>query len=300
MQVVFCGTGWLSIVEVIRQQLPPGVTIRLRDPMKALADEVREADVILPSNARLDAAAIAAAARVKLIQQPAAGYDGIDLVAAKQRGIPVCNAPATNSDAVAQCALLLMLMLARRVSEARKTFAERRIGLPLGIELNGRTLGLIGRGRTATRLRAIAEAIGMEVIDVGSTSSEQELHALLERADFVSLHCPLDAKTRGLLGARELGRMKKGAYLINCARGAIVDRGALEHALESGHLGGVGLDVHWAEPWEPESPLYRRPEVIALPHVAGSTEEAFRRVAGIVTGNIGRILRGEPPLHRIA
>jgi phosphoglycerate dehydrogenase-like enzyme len=300
VQVVFCGTGWLSAVEVIRRHLPDGVTIRIRDPHRPITEEIRDADVILPSNARIDSAAIAAAERLRLIQQPAAGYEGIDLEAAKRRGIPVCNAPAINADAVAQCALLLMLSLARKVPEARRAFAERRIGVPIGIELNGRVLGLIGRGRTARRLRAIAEGIGMEVIDIGSTSPRAEFEALLTRADFVSVHCPLTPKTRGMLGEAELARMKRGAYLINCARGAIVDRGALEKALDAGQLAGVGLDVHWAEPWEPDSALYRRPDVISLPHVAGSTEETFTRLAQLVAGNIERLRRGEELLHRIA
>jgi phosphoglycerate dehydrogenase-like enzyme len=300
VRVVFCGTGWFPIVDAIQARLPPGVTVEVRDPARPLVEAVRDADILLPSNARINAAAIAAPRRLLLIQQPAVGTEGIDLSAARARGVPVCNAPGTNGQSVAEAALLLILALARRLPRAQKAFAERAIGAPLGFELASKTLGLLGRGRSGSALARIAEAIGMKVISVSSKSSRADLLELASRSDVMSVHCPLTPATRGLVDAEVLGRMPEGALLVNCARGGIVDRRALEDALERGHLGGAGLDVFWEEPWDPGEALYQREDVVVLPHVAGSTEEAFARVADIVAGNIGRVMRGEELLHRIA
>jgi phosphoglycerate dehydrogenase-like enzyme len=123
---------------------------------------------------------------------------------------------------------------------------------------------------------------------------------LAASSDFVSVHCPLTPATRGLIGAEFLSHIKRGAMLINCARGGVVEKGALAHALASGRLGGAGLDTYWEEPWEPSDSLFQRDNVITLPHVAGSTHESFGRIADIVADNIGRHRRGEPLLHRIA
>jgi phosphoglycerate dehydrogenase-like enzyme len=300
VRVVFCGTGWLPIVDFIRARLPAGVTLHSRDPARPLLEQIQDAQVLLPSNAHVDAEAIAAPRALLLIQQPAVGTDGIDLGAARARGVPVCNAPAANEQAVAEAALLLMLALARRWNGARTAFETAQIGIPLGVELAGRTLGLIGCGRTGSRLASLGRALGMHVLSVRSTSRREEWLDLASRSDFVSIHCPLTPDTRGLVGEFFLSHLKPGAFLINCARGGIVDRRALVAALESGRLGGAGLDTHWQEPWDPADPLYARSDVIALPHIAGSSEEAFARIADIAAENITRLLRGEPLLHRVA
>jgi len=299
IDVVFCGTGWLPMVDAVRERLPEGAAIRLRDYDRPLAAEVAAAHVILPSNAPIDAEAIAAATDLRLIQQPAVGVDVVDLDAARARGVPVCNAPGANADSVAQAALLLILALARRLPEARRSFAEARLGVPLGRELTGKVLGVVGLGRSGSRLARAGEALGMEVVGVRSTSSRAELEALLARADFVSLHCPLTPATRGLLGHAEFSLMKPGACVVNCARGAIVGREALESALASGRLGGAGLDVFWQEPWNPADPLFARDDVVTLPHVGGSTVEVFARVADVVAENIRRVMAGEPLLNRV-
>jgi phosphoglycerate dehydrogenase-like enzyme len=299
MDIVFCGTGWLPMVDALRERLPSTAKVRVRDHSRPLEEEVASANVILPSNAYISAAAINAPRDLLLIQQPAVGIEVVDLEAAKARGVPVCNAPGANADALAQNALLLMLAVARKLREAQRAFAEVRIGVPLGRELNGKVLGVIGLGKSGSRLASAGEALGMEVLPVRSTSSRAELEELLERSDFISLHCPLTPATRGLLGAEEFGRMKQGASVINCARGGLIDRAALEAALADGRLGGVGLDVYWAEPWDPSDPLYARDDVMTLPHIGGSTVEVFSRVADLVVENIRRIGTGEPLLNRI-
>jgi phosphoglycerate dehydrogenase-like enzyme len=298
VNVVFCGTGWLPIVDAIRARLPAGATIRVRSGGRPLVDELADADVILPSNARIDAAAIAAPRALRLIQQPAVGYEGVDLGAARARGVPVCNAPAVNSAAVAETALFLLVALAKRLPRARQSFADATIGVPVGTELDGKTLGVIGRGRSGERVAAVAAALGMRVLSVTSASTRADLLALLAASDFVSIHCPLGPATRGMVDDEAFAAMVPGAFLVNCARGAIVDRGALERALP--RLGGVGLDVFWHEPWDPADPLYARDNVVVLPHLGGSTEEAFGRLAAVVADNIGRVMRGEEPLFRVA
>jgi len=300
VQVVFCGTGWLPIVDILRARLPEGVGLRARDPKLPLLPQIEDADVLLPSNAHLDARAVATPKRLALIQQPAVGVEGIDLDAAKRRGVPVCNAPGSNETSVAEAALLLILSLARRVPLARRAFAERSIGSPLGFELRGRTLGLVGIGRSGSALARIAEGLGMRVVFVRSTSARDDLLDLASSADVVSVHCPVTPRTRGLINAEFFARMKTGALLVNAARGAIIDKEALCDALERGKLGGVGLDVFWEEPWDPGDPLFQREDVVVLPHIAGSTEESFSRIADIVAGNIARLLRGEPLVHRVA
>jgi len=302
LRVLLCGTGWIEVVSFVARALAEAgveAEVSVRDPTRPLAPQLGDTEVALPSNARFGAAEIEAAPRLRLIQQPAVGYENIDLAAARARNLPVCNTPGSNTDAVAQAALLLILALARRVPEARRRFAEARIGGPVGRELTRRRLGIIGMGKTGARLADAARALGMEVEGVRSDAGRAALLAMLGRADVVSIHCPLTAATRGMIDDEALGAMREGALLVNVARGAIVDRDALVRALAAGRLGGVGLDVFWEEPWDPRDPLFGREDVLALPHVAGSTEEAFTRTAAVIARNVRAMLRGEPLEHRV-
>jgi len=285
----------LPIVDHIAARLPAGATIRAWDRARPLVEVVGDVDVLLPSNAAITAAVIGAAPRLRLVQQPAAGTEGIDRDAAVARGIPICNAPGTNHVAVAELALYLLLALARRVPRAPAAFAERRIGVPIGIELAGKTLGIIGMGNAGTALADRARALGMTVVAL--RRGDDKL-AFLAACDAVSIHCPLTPETRHLIDARALAAMKPGAILINCSRGGVIDREALVGALD--RLRGVGLDVLWDEPGDPADALYSDPRVIALPHIAGSTEEAFARIVDVVVSNLARLTRGEPLLHRVA
>lgn len=300
VKLLFCGSGWLPVVDMIEARLPAGTTVARWDRRGPLAEAVRDIDVLLPSNAAVTAEVIAAAPRLRLIQQPAAGIEGIDRAAAAARGIPVCNAPGTNQVAVAEHALFLLLALARRLPAAQRAFAARELGTPLGFELAGRTLGIVGPGRTGRALADRARALGMEVIALGRGASADERRRFFGAADAFSVHCPLDATTRGMIDDAAFAAMRPRALLVNVARGPIIDRDALVRALAAGRLGGVALDVHWDEPPDPTDPLYADPRVLALAHVAGSTEEAFARIADVVADNVARLVRGEPLVHRIA
>lgn len=299
MRVLFCGSGWLPIVDLIAERLPEGTSITRWDRARPLREVVRDIDVLLPSNAEVTADVIEAATGLRLIQQPAAGTERIDRAAAAARGIPVCNAPGQNHVAVAEAALFLLLALARRAPLAARAFANREVGAPLGMELCGRTLGIIGPGRTGNALAERARALGMAVVTLGRGASPDERRAFFAACDAVSIHCPLNASTRGLVGGEAFAAMRPGAFVINVSRGGVVDREALVAALADNRLGGVGLDVHWEEPPDPADPLYADPRVVALPHVAGSTREAFARIADVVIENLVRLERGESLLHRV-
>lgn len=299
MRVLFTGSGWLPIVEMIAARLPASATLVRWDHQNPLVEAIAEADILLPSNAAITPEVIRAANRLRLVQQPAAGTEQIDRASLVERGIPLCNAPGTNHVSVAECALFLLLSLARRAPVAAHKLGERVIGEPLGIELAGRTLGVIGMGRAGTALAGRATALGMQVRALRRGASAADRIAFFSACDAISIHCPLTPETRHLVDARAFSAMRDGAFLINVARGGVIDRAALMDALASGRLGGVGLDVHWSEPPDVDDPLYRDPRVVALPHVAGSTVEAFTRIVDVVVENVARLVRGEPLLHRV-
>ena len=288
------------MIDHIAARLHEGSSIACWDRATPLIEAVREIDVLLPSNAHITADVIEAASRLRLIQQPAAGTEGIDRAAAIARGIPICNAPGTNQIAVAECALYLLLALARRAPVAALTFAAREVGVPLGVELSGRTLGIIGMGRTGKALADRARALGMTVRALERNASEDQRREFFGACDAISIHCPLNDSTRGLVGAAAFAALRPGAFVVNVARGGVIDRDALVAALADGKLGGVGLDVHWHEPADPNDPLYADPRVVALPHVAGSTDESFSRIVDVVIENLSRLSRGDQLLNRIA
>lgn len=300
MHLLFCGSGWLPIVDAIAARLPAGATIATWDRSGPLAGAVADVDVLLPSNAHITPEVIHAAPRLKLIQQPAAGTDLIDRTAAAARAIPICNAPGTNHISVAETALYLLLALARRAPLAARAFAERQVGVPLGIELAGKTLGVIGMGRAGTAVAERARGLGMTVIDIGRGASAAERTAFYAASDAITIHCPLTPATRGMIDAAAFAAMRPGALVVNVARGGVIDRAALVAALAGDRLGGVGLDVHWDEPADPADPLYADPRVVALPHLGGSSVESFARITDVVIDNLGRLARGEPLRHRVA
>lgn len=300
MRLLWCSSGWFPVAEQIAARLPAGASIGRWDRTSPLASAVADVEVLLPSDAAITPDVIAAAPRLRLIQQPAAGTEWIDRAAAAARDIPICNAPGTNHVAVAEAAVFLLLALARRAPLAARAFAARQIGGPAGIELAGKTLGVIGVGRAGTAVAERARGLGMTVIEVGRTATPAERMAVYAASDAITIHCPLTPQTRGMLDAAAFAAMRPGVLVVNVARGAVIDRTALAAALAGDRLGGVGLDVHWDEPADPADPIYSDPRVIALPHIGGSTIEAFGRIADVVVDNVRRLSRGEPLRHRVA
>jgi phosphoglycerate dehydrogenase-like enzyme len=275
------------------------------DPGRPLEEQVTEAAALIPSMARITPALMDAAPRLKLIVQFGAGLEGIDRAAAETRGIPVRNVTGANAQAVAELAALLMLALARRLPRHRRSFEAGVVGDPSGSELRGKTLGIVGFGASGRALARIARGFGMDVIairrrpeadaDAEWVGGPNELDTLLERADYVSLHVPASAETRGLIDGKRLARMKPSAFLVNVGRGELVDRDALLSALREKRIAGAGLDVYWEEPPDPDDPMFALDTVVATPHVGGLTEEALAQVADRVAAILREFLLGEPP-----
>ena len=281
------------------------------------ADEARlaallpAADVIWHVLKPLTASMIAAAPRLRLIQKIGVGVNTIDLAVAQARGIAVCNMPGTNSRAVAEMALLLMLAALRRLPLLdRRTRAGEGWSLsPATLsgfgEIGGRTAGFVGYGAVPQILAPIVQAMGVEVIyaarspKVDAPGRHVSLENLLTEADIVSLHVPLTAETEGMIGPAEFARMKRGAILINTARGGLVSEPALVSALRSGQLAAAGLDVFASEPVSPENPLLALENVVLAPHLAWLTEETLGRSIAVARENTLRLRAGTPFLHRV-
>jgi D-3-phosphoglycerate dehydrogenase len=245
--------------------------------------------VVVRSATKIRAQHVAAAKHLKVIVRGGVGVDNIDVAAAEAEGVRVMNTPAASSTSVAELALALMFALARQIPRAdasmksgewdKKSFAK-------GMELEGKTLGIIGVGRIGRALARKASAIGMVVIGadpaLGTTGSIDGLTLLtpedvFSRADLLSLHLPKVAGTPAAIGAEQFAQMKTGVFLVNCARGGVVDEGALYAALEDGKVAGAALDVFEVEPPK-ELKLVGHPRVIATPHVGASTVEGQARV----------------------
>ncbi len=278
----------------------------------ALAAALPGTEVIWHVLKPLTAAHIAAAPNLRLIQKIGVGVNTIDLDAARARGIAVCNLPGTNSRAVAELTLLLMLGALRRVSHFD---AETRAGhgwaQPPALqdnlfELGGRTVGLIGYGAIPALLAPVLAALGCRLLYTArapkpdAEGSFRSLAGLLSESDIVSLHIPETPETRGLIDAGAIARMKKGAVLVNTARGGLVDQAALAEALRSGHLGAAGLDVFAHEPADPADPIFALPNVVVTPHIGWLTTGTFERSFAIAAENVRRVGAGEPLLHRVA
>jgi D-3-phosphoglycerate dehydrogenase / 2-oxoglutarate reductase len=230
------------------------------------------------------------AADLRIVARSGIGFDNIDLPAATECGVCVTNTPKSPTEATAELTFALMLALARKLCVADRNFRSTgwtEASKMLGVELAGKTLGLIGLGRIGSRVAEIAHGFRMKVLayDPAISSARarklgvkpaRNLRDLLRAADVVSIHVPLSAKNRGLIGSREFALMKRGAYLINAARGPIVDEAALLSTLKAGHLGGAGLDVWTLEPTSAQNPLLRLDNVVAAPHIGGATVEAWK------------------------
>lgn len=255
--------------------------------------------------------AMASAPKLRLIQKIGVGVNTIDLEAAKARGIAVCNMPGTNSRAVAEQALLLMLAALRKLV-AFDTVMRRGEGWSWPVEwqgslgeIAGRTVGLVGFGAVPRLLAPVLTAMGAEVVYT-SRRRYADVHLpflgkdeLLRRSDIVSLHMPLEDTTRHWLDAAAIAQMKPGAAVVNIARGGLVDERALHAALVDGRIGAAGLDVLAAEPAPADNPLFSLSNVVVTPHIAWLTRETFERSLGIAAENCRRLKAGEPLLHRV-
>lgn len=262
-----------------------------------LASLAADADALLLGLDHCDASVFAAAPRLRVVSRFGSGVDTVDLDAAARHGVTVTNTPGANTVAVAELTLGLLLALARDLPTAVATARSGGWGRKSGWELEGKTLGLIGLGRIGRAVAVRAAAFGMRVIAHDPYAADVpgvervELDALWARADAISLHLGLDDRTRHLVDAAVLARLKPGAVLLNTSRGGLVDEAALADALRSGHLGGAAADAFDREP-PVGSPLLDLPNFIPTPHLGAATREAARRMGEAAARNVVAILTG--------
>lgn len=288
--------------------LPDGI------PEAALIEAVADAELILMCYTPITARVIAAAPRLKGIVKYGVGIDAIDIPAASARGIPVVNVPEYAEETVAEGAFALMIALAKRLPEIGRAMATEGWIWPeqrwLGRDIAGATLGLVGAGKIGRSMARMAgqgfraRVLGYDPHVDRATLAEagiekvDDLHAMLRQCDFVSLHCVLNAATRGLIGRAELACLKPSAVLVNVSRGALIDEAALVEAVLADRLGGVGLDVYSTEPLAKAghvlSPLFGRHDVILFPHLTFFTVEAMRRLSEDTLARCFEVLDGLP------
>lgn len=297
-----CGELWVSSED------RPLTTDELRDAV-AGADAV-----VSLLHDRVDGALLdAAGPQLRVVANVAVGYDNIDVPAASARGVLVTNTPGVLTDATADLAMGLILAVTRRLGEGERLLRARQpwswhMFFMLGSSLAGKTLGIVGLGGIGRATARRARAFGMEIVYSSRRPATAEveveaalggarrlaLEELLASADVVSLHCPLTPETRHLIDARRLALMRPGAYLVNTARGAVVDEAALVDALRAGAIRGAALDVYEHEP-EVHPGLLELDNVVLVPHLGSATIETRAAMAVLAARNVAAVLRGEPP-----
>jgi glycerate dehydrogenase len=289
-----------------------------RSSASQVAGRIADATVVLTNKTRLDATVIQAATQLRGIAVLATGHDVVDGIAARQLGIPVCNVPEYSTASVAQAVFALVLELTNRTAAHSAAVRQGRWSASPDFcfwegeltELAGRTLGVVGLGKIGMAVARIALAFGMDVLGcrrpqtadtppgsagLGSgTIRLVDLDTLLGCSDVVSLHCPLNDVTRGLINASRIARMKPGALLINTGRGALIQEQDLAAALHSGQLGGAGLDVLSVEPPPADQPLLQAPNCVITPHIAWASRQARQRLIAATAANVAAILAGVP------
>lgn len=278
-----------------------GVELCPESDEAAFARLLPEVEVLWHVLKPVTAEVISRAPRLRLIQKIGSGVNTIDVEAARRRGIAVCNLPGTNSRAVAEMALLLMLACLRRLPELGDSVRKNdwksawQLQDHLG-ELGGRTVGLVGYGEVPKILMPILEAMGAKVLYWSRTKKNAGFGTLLSTSDIVSLHLPLTPQTEKIIDAR---KMKRGAILVNTARGGLVDEDSLIQSLKAGHLASAGLDVFSHEPPPADHPLLKLPNVVCAPHLAWLTRETLERSLGMALENAKRLEAGRPLVNRI-
>jgi phosphoglycerate dehydrogenase-like enzyme len=290
--------------------------LSIYDPGRPLEAQFRDVEIVIDHGGSMGTRPMADAANsVKLWQVLGNGIDHFELEYWRAKGIQVANCPGELTGVpLAELVFMFMLQLSRGWHEAERNLRSDIMYVPFGMELEGKTLGLVGFGAVARQVALRAQAFGMRVnaIDVRQVSdaekakfgvswvrSPEHLDELLAQSDFVSLNLHLAPDTRHILDGRRLSLMKRGAFLINVSRADLVDEEALISALRAGRIGGVGLDVFGKEPPGRDHPLLAMPNVIATPHLAGHTGGTSKRRAAFAAENIDRIARGETPLALI-
>ena len=291
--------------------------LKILDSSQPIAPQFEGVDAVIDQggSAGTREMADAAAGQVRLWQILGTGIDHFDMDYWRSKNIPVANCPGVfSATALAECAMMFILMLARRYPVTQANLRAGQMYEPAGLELDGLKLGIVGFGASGMELARRARAFGMRIFaidirDVGEDETREfgvefvgkpeDLDKVLAESDVVSLHLHLNDETRHTINARRLRLMKPSAFLINVARGALVDEAALETALTEGRIGGAGLDAFGKEPPDMSSPMFSLPNVIATPHISGATDGTSRKRARAAARNVDRIAAGLEPLYRV-
>ncbi len=305
--------AWGGVIQQLRNTLPD---IEFVASASHAAQSLTGFDALIPGMGKVDKPLLDTADRLRLIQQAGSGLEGVDIDAAKARGIKVANVPSAssgNADSVAELGIWMMIGLARQARKIPQALAQRQLGQPIGLGLMGKTVGLVGLGGIGKALALRLAPFGMRMIGVKRQADQAmarrhhldwlgtmtQLPQLLTQSDFVVLSLPDNTQTHEIINAQSLSQMKPGSFLINLGRGGLIEKTAFLAALASGHVAGAGLDVFWQEPPDPADVLFSH-NVIATPHIAGVTDVSLSGNVAGVCENLRRLRDGEEILHRWA
>ena len=317
--VVFCSWGFPEAgISLLREHFkvhvwdgPDGAPREVL--LRELADGAA-AVLALPPSDRLDLEAMSLATNLKVISGFGVGFDYVDVAEATKRGIAVCNTPGILTEATADQVWALLLGMARNVPKGDRyvrsgDWKRYNPGFLLGTEINRTTLGVIGMGAIGTAVARRAQGFRMSILYSGPTrrlEAEAEtgaiyvpLDELLAQSDFVSINCVLNAETRGMIGTRELGLMKRTAILVNCARGAIIKQAELAASLRAGTIAGAAIDVFEVEPIAPDDPLLKCDNAVFAPHLGSATFATRSKMSRLACENIIAVLHGKRPLFLV-
>lgn len=312
LTIVFLDRDTLSPESLLRAPgFPHELVVHDRTAAEEVSERIAKADIVISNKVPLRRESLIHAPRLKMIAVAATGTDIVDLAATKEQGITVCNIRDYAKHTVPEHTFALMLALRRSIIPYRQSVLEGRwqeaaqfcfFDHPIA-DLGGSTLAIIGHGTLGKAVGRIAEAFGMTVLIAGRKGTDNvkpgqtPFDAVMRRADVITLHCPLNAETRGIISTREFALMERKPILINTGRGGLVDEQALEQALEEGRIAAAGFDVTDGEPPAADSPMMRiaaRPNVILTPHVAWASREAVQALADQLIENIELFVAGTP------
>jgi phosphoglycerate dehydrogenase-like enzyme len=310
MKILFAAreNAWGGFLQMIRSKVPEH---QFQATGKFEVPDIRGFEVLIPTMCPIDRSLIEKSDRLRLIQQCGSGIEGVDLDAAREHGIWVANVPTEssgNADSVAEMGIFMMIGLSRNVRGMAESLRKKKMGQPQGRALSGRTVGLVGLGGIGRALVRRLKVFDVRLMGIKSSNPQDakkrlgldwcagpdQLESLLERSDFVVLCLPHTPETEHIINRQTIAVMRSNAFLINLSRGGLVDRAALKEALAKGWIAGAGLDVFWQEPPDPDDPIFQY-NVMATPHIAGSTDQSMQGIVKAVAENIRRLAENKTP-----
>ncbi|XP_050375780.1 uncharacterized protein LOC126793333 [Argentina anserina] len=315
--VLFCGPHFPASQDYTREYLVDYSFVQVDDvPLAAVPDVIEKYDICIVKSMKLDFNVLSRAKKMKLVMQFGVGLEGVDIDAATKFGIKVARIPSHatgNAASCAEMAIYLMLGLLRKQNEMQTSIKQRMLGGPIGETLLGKTVFILGYGNIGMDLAKRLKPFGVKIIAtkrnwdthldyscqsngdlVDEKGGHEDIHTFASSADIVVVCLCLNIETVGIVNKSFISSMRKGALLVNIARGGLLDYDAVLYSLKSGHLGGLGMDVAWTEPFDPDDPILKLKNVLITPHVAGSTEYSYRSTSKVVGDVAIQLHEGKP------